>query len=145
MQSLRQILIYRSALSPFSPLYDKRFGQSPYTLFFCVQFIIVPTNWIFANVFCNFLIISSSPDNVIVKSSLPYVCAAFFVAKSFECRYKMRNGCGLPCRGRRPRRPALPNKQYKMNMVWHNNVLIYGYVFIKTIHLFYVFIRNHSV
>ena len=37
------------------------------------------------------------------------------------------------------------NKQYKMDMVWHNNVLIYGQIFIKAIHLFYVFIRNHSM
>ena len=65
------------------------FGQSPNPLFFCVQVVVIPTDRVFVNVFCNFLIIFVSPDNVIVKSSLPYVHAVFFVAKSFERRYKM--------------------------------------------------------
>ena len=88
--------------------------------------IIVPTDRVFVNIFRDLLVILSSSDNVIVKSSLPYILAVFFIAKSFERRYKMRHEWRLLCRGRRPRRPVLMNKQYKMDMIWHNNVLIYG-------------------
>ena len=38
------------------------------------------------------LVILTVADDVIIKASLPYIFAVFFIAKSFECRYKMRNG-----------------------------------------------------
>ena len=80
--------------------------------------------WIFVNVFHDLIVILSTSDDVIIETSLPDIPAVFFIAKSFERRYKMWHNRGWLCRGRRPRRPVLMNKQYKMNMVRHNNVLI---------------------
>ena len=37
------------------------------------------------------------------------------------------------------------HKQQNMNMIGHNNVLVYGYFIVKFIKLVYVFIRNFPV
>ena len=96
-----------SYLSQISPLYYKCFGRSPYPIFFRVQFIVVPTNWVFIDIFYVFLIVFAITDDMIVETSLPNVSAILLVAKTLECRYKLRTRAIRSLNIRRDRRPRL--------------------------------------
>ena len=92
-----------------------------------------------------FFIVFAVSDNMVVKISLPNVPAIFFIAKTFECRHKLRYRCMLLCRGRRPRRPALRHNQDHMNVIWHNNIFVNPYMIVKIIKLPDIFLRDFSV
>ena len=56
----------------------------PIPLIFYIQFIIEPTNGVFINISQMLLVILSVADDMIIGAVLPYICAVFLVAKSFE-------------------------------------------------------------
>ena len=113
-------------------------------LFFCIQFVVVPTNGVFVYVFYMFFIVFAISDNMVMKISLPNVPAAFFIAKPFECRHKLRYRCMLLCRGRRPRRPALRHKQHHMDVIC-NNIFVNPYMIVKIVKLPDISLRDFSV
>ena len=53
-----------------------------------VGFVIVPTDWIFVDIFQMLLVILAVTDDVIIKMPLPNIFAVLFITKSFKCRHK---------------------------------------------------------
>ena len=150
----RQILIYRSVLSQVSLVYysvasNAGIGQSPYPLFFCVQFIVVPTNWVFIDIFYVFLLVFAITADMIVEPSLLNVFAILLVAKTLECRYKLRTRAIRSLNIRRDRRPRLSvsnrififfHPKQKMDMVRHYYTFLNRQMIIENIYLFDIFI-----
>ncbi len=64
------------------------FVEKSNTLIFRIQFIIIPTRWIFVNVFYMFFVIFAISNNVIVRTGLPNILPVLFVAKPLKRRYK---------------------------------------------------------
>jgi len=62
----------------------QRHRAKPMPLFFCVQFIIEPSNGIFINISQMLLVILTVANDMIIGAILPYICSIIFVAKPFE-------------------------------------------------------------
>ena len=80
-----------------------------------------------------FLIVFAITDDMIVETSLPNVFAILLVAKTLECRYKLRTRAIRSLNIRRDRRPRLSvfnrififfHPKKKMDMVGHYYILL---------------------
>ena len=76
--------------------------------FLLIKLVVEPPQRVFVYVSQMFFVVFAVTDDMVVKARLPNVFSVFFIAKTFQGRYKLRNSaiCGggaTICRDRRPR------------------------------------------
>ena len=94
-------------------------------LFFGIQMPVIPPSWILINIFpTRFIIISVTNDMLCRRSLKHFFYPVFLLAAARSQGLKRTNhivqGRGGACSSR-----LLMQEYYRVNMVWHNDVILY--------------------